>query len=99
MAGRPRHLSSISWFEEAEAIAPGPKGPEAVDANELERLKAQGHPARTVANINIEFNRDDLAHLLHFLEERALKADTFYEVRQMVMFVEMIRNQARKKGF
>jgi hypothetical protein len=80
-------------------MAPGPEGPGALDGPEFEKLKAQGYRAVDVRNITIEFARHDLARLLQFLEDRAIKTENYFEVRQAVLFSEMIRDQARSQGF
>jgi len=95
-----KNRSVMPPFDDAtNEFAPGPKGPGAVDADELERLTAQGYPAATVRNIHLEINRDDFGRLLQFLEERAVRTDHYLEVRQAVLFSEMLRAQARTQGY
>jgi len=85
-----------AFAEGAEEYAPGPKGPGYVSADDLDKLRAQGISPRLVSNIKLELNRSDFGLLLRFLEERAVRSDNFLEVRQAVLFSEMLREQAKE---
>lgn len=88
-----------AWDQTISDLAPGPRGPEAVSQEEVERLTAQGVPRALVAPIVIQFERHDLARLLEFIEQRAVRSENYIDVRQAVLFSEMLREQARKQGF
>jgi len=93
-----RSGTAAAWDEAVEDLAPSPRGPQAVDGTELERLTAQGIPARMVQNIKLELNRDDYGRLLQFIEERATRSENYLEIRQAVLFSEMLRKQVKGQG-
>jgi hypothetical protein len=79
--------------------APSPTGPRDFSQDAWERERVNGGRKRDLRNIAIEFSTHDLYHLLKFLEERAVHSTSYVEVRQAVLFSEMIREQARAQGF
>ena len=93
-----RHRQA-AWDEAAEERAPAPRGAGLTSPDEVDRMRAQGIPEKSVVPIDIVFDRHDLHQLLLFLEERAIEADNYFLVRQAVLFGEMIRGQARKQGY
>lgn len=79
--------------------APGPTGPREINQENWERERTAGAQRRDFKNILIEFSHHDLYHLLAFLEARAVASGNYAEVRQAVLFNDMIRKQAREQGF
>ena len=79
--------------------APGPTGPRDVSEEEWERERNNGALKRDFKNYSIVFSHQDLYHILKFIEDRAIRSESYAEVRQAVLFSEMIRTQARAQGF
>lgn len=79
--------------------APGPTGPRELTQENWERERNHGAQRKSFKNYSLVFSHHDLYHLLKFIEERAIRAESYAEVRQSVLFSEMIRGQAREQGF
>jgi hypothetical protein len=79
--------------------APGPTGPQSITEENWERERTAGVQRKDFKNILIELSHHDLYHLLGFLEARAVASGNYAEVRQAVLFSEMIRQQAKEQGF
>lgn len=91
--------NSESFDSYVSVTAPGPTGPTDLSQENWERERLAGSAKRDFKNYSIEFSHHDLYYLLKFIEERAVRAESYAEVRQAVLFSEMIRKQAREQGF
>jgi len=94
-----RKNQARAWAEGIRDSAPGPKGPDNITLQDLDRLRAQGISVSQISNIELSINRDDFGRILQFIEERAVKSESYLEVRQAVLFSEMLRSQARDQGY
>lgn len=88
-------LHQAAWDYSAQHEHPGPRGPNSLDADEIDKLRAAGVPRAQLRNVHLELDRNDLARILAFIEQRAIDSDNYHEVRQAVLFSEMLRDQAR----
>jgi hypothetical protein len=88
--------ASDSWYETAEEYAPSPK-PSMID-DERDRMRAAGVPKRMLDDISLSLSQQDFYRLCQFLEERAKASENYFEIRQAVLFVEMLRSQARQQA-
>jgi hypothetical protein len=88
-----------SFDSYVSVTAPGPTGPSDLTQENWERERERGGQKKDFKNCALQFSHHDLYHLLKFIEERAIRADSYAEVRQAVLFSEMIRRQAREQGF
>ncbi len=69
------------------------------DAEEQDRLRAQGVSANRKAIFTIEFTSKRLYRLLQCLEDRAVRAEHYHEVEELVEMAIYIRNQAKEQGW
>jgi hypothetical protein len=79
--------------------APGPTGPTELSEESWERERNRGALKRDFKNYTLQFSHQDLYHILKFIEDRAIRSESYAEVRQAVLFSEMMRKQAREQGF
>ena len=87
-------------FDEAAAdTAPGPRQVAPHDDEEADRLRAAGVPRQYTQPIDLTLDRTDFGRLLEFIEQRAVRSENYLEVRQAVLFSELLREQARKQGY
>lgn len=91
--------NSESFDSYVSVTAPGPTGPSDLSQENWELERNAGSQKKQFKNFSIVYSHHDLHHLLKFIEERAIRADSYAEVRQAVLFSEMIRRQAREQGF
>jgi hypothetical protein len=98
MSQRARRFAS-SLEEYAEEVAPGPTGPQDVSQEAWEQARSGGTQKKDFRNFTLTLSPHDLYWLLKFLETRAIASDNYLEVRQAVLFSEMIREQAKEQGF
>lgn len=91
--------NSEAFDSYVSVTAPGPTGPSDLSQENWERERGAGAAKKDFKNYAISFSHHDLYYLLKFIEERAIRADSYAEVRQAVLFSEMIRRQARDQGF
>lgn len=91
--------NSENFDSYVSVTAPGPTGPRDLSDENWERERNNGALKRDFKNFSIVFSHHDLYHLLKFIEDRAIRAESYAEVRQAVLFSEMIREQARAQGF
>lgn len=95
----PERRNSDQFETYVTAVAPGPTGPRDLSAEAWERERTAGVQRKDFHNLTIVFSHHDLYHLLKFVEDRAVRAENYAEVRQAVLFSEMIRKQASEQGF
>lgn len=91
--------NSSSFDAYVSVTAPGPTGPRDLSTENWERERTAGVQRKDFKNFSIVLSHHDLYHLLQFLEARAVASQNFAEVRQAVLFDEMLRKQAREQGF
>lgn len=80
-------------------MAPGPVGLGQDNTEERDRMRAAGLPRNYRDPILLTLDRADFTRILQFIEERAVKAENYIEIRQAVLFSELLRSQARKQGY